>query len=520
MSVTATNEKGVCPHCQEVSESIHSHYQRHPTDVPIAGYTVRLDITVPRFSCDNKDCKAITFSDRMSSFIELYAHRTKRLAVQQQRVAFLLGGEAGARLLSIMGMAISPDTLIRLIGKAPEPEMETPKTLGVDEWAKRKGQSYGTILVDLEAHKTVDILPDKSAESFANWLREHPGVEIISRDRCVEYINGANEGAPDAIQVADRWHLLKNLRDTLKKLMESKRTCLVAAADKPETNGSSQDVPIENRVDSVELPNTPPKLTKVEEESLLHRQKRQERFEEAKKLHERGVSKSEIARRLNINWRTASKYIRADECPIYAGGRVGVRNFAPFIDYMERRWEEGCHNATKIWHEIRKLGYKGARRTLGEWATKKRKSASSSSTGTKKVIPLSASSAAWLLVKPEDKLTEDNRQALERMKEADGKVAQAYTLGQRFTGMVRERQSEALLPWLEDVGKSGIGVLVSFAKGIKQDLAAVMNALSLPWSNGQTEGQVNRLKLIKRQMYGRANFDLLRKRVIANPLIC
>jgi transposase len=187
---------------------------------------------------------------------------------------------------------------------------------------------------------------------------------------------------------------------------------------------------------------------------------------------------------------------------------------------MERRWEEGCHNATKIWHEIRKLGYEGARRTLGEWATKKRKLASSSDAETKKVIPLSASSAAWLLVKPEGDLTEEDRQALERMKQADEKIAQAYTLGQRFTKMVRERQPDSLLPWLEDVGKSRISALVSFAKDIKQDIAAITNALSLPWSNGQTEGQVNRLKLIKRQMYGRANFDLLRKRVIANPLRC
>jgi len=249
----------------------------------------------------------------------------------------------------------------------------------------------------LETHKAVDLLPDKSAESFANWLKDHPGIEIISRDRCKEYINGANEGAPGAIQVADRWHLLNNLRDTLKKLMEGKRACLVAAADKPKVDNSSQSVTVENRVDSVELPETSPKLTKAEEERLSRKKERQERFEEARKLHELGVSKSEVAHRLNINWRTASKYIRVDECPVYAGQRPGSRNFAPFMDYMERRWEEGCHNATQIWHEVRKLGYEGARRTLGEWATKKRKLASSSDTGTKEVNSLSASSAAWLL---------------------------------------------------------------------------------------------------------------------------
>ncbi len=127
--------------------------------------------------------------------------------------------------------------------------------------------------------------------------------------------------------------------------------------------------------------------------------------------------------------------------------------------------------------------------------------------------------ASVLAVGDPTDLTDEDKQALERMKEADAKVAEAYVLGQRFSDMIRERQSEALLPWLEDAGKSGIGALTGFARGIKQDLAAVTNALSLPWSNGQTEGQVNRLKLIKRQMYGRANFDLLRRRVIGGPVL-
>lgn len=520
LSISSTNPIGMCPLCGTPSVRIHSHYQRHPGDLPLAGYGVCLNMNVRRFFCDNDDCERIIFTERLPYVLAPYSRRTNRLAGQQQQAAFALGGEAGSRLLAIMGMAVSPDTLLRLIRKAPEPEVSTPRVVGIDEWAKRKGSSYGTILVDLESHRPVDLLPEKSAESLAKWLRDHPGIEIISRDRDVEYISGANEGATDAIQVADRWHLLNNLRDTLKRLMEGKRACLVAAADKPKVDNSGQDMPKEDKVDSLELLENPQKLTKREEQSLLRRKKRQERFEEAKKLHELGVSKAEIARRLSINWRTVSKYIRADECPIYAGRPSDSSNLTPFMDYIEKRWEEGCHNATQIWREIRKLGYDGARRTFGRWATKKRKLASGSNTGIKKITPWSASSAAWLLVKPEGDLTEDDKQALERIKETDGKVAEAYALGQRFTGMIRERQPEALLPWLEDVGKSGISALMGFAKGIKQDLAAVTNALSLPWSNGQTEGQVNRLKLIKRQMYGRANFDLLRKRVLACPMRC
>lgn len=522
ISVTSMNQKGICPHCQTISERIHSSYQRRPADVPFAGCVVRLDMTIPRFFCDNEDCEPKTFTERIPDFIEPYAHRTNRLASQQRQAAFALGGEAGSRLLATLGMTVSPDTLLRLIRKAPEPEVTAPRVLGVDDWAKRKGHSYGTILVDLEAQQAVDLLPDRTAESFAKWLKEHLGVEIISRDRGTEYIRGANEGAPDAIQVADRWHLLSNLREALKRLLESKHGCLRAAADRSRQDGSKQEKLSPNHDERLEKSiesTTPPKLTKAEKRRLERRAKRQERYEAVKELHRLGVSKSEIARRLNLDWRTVDKYIKADECPVYARSHKRPSILDPYMDYMRQRWESGCHNATQIWREIRKLGFGGARRTVAEWATKRRKS-TGSDPASEKIVPWSASRAAWLLIKQEEELTDDDKQALERMKQADEKVAEAYSLGQRFVEIVRERRPEALSPWLGDAAKSRIGALMGFARSIKQDLTAVTNALSLPWSNGQVEGQVNRLKLIKRQMYGRANFDLLRKRVIVTPLRC
>jgi len=517
ISVINTNQKAVCPHCQTTSERIHSYYTRHPADVPLAGCNVHLSIAVPRFFCDNGCCEVKTFADRMSALIEPYSHRTNRLAQQQQQIAFALGGEAGERLLAIIGMKASSDTLIRLIRKAPEPDVMAPRVLGVDDWSKRKGRTYGTILVDLEVHQPIDLLPDRTAESFTKWLKEHPGVEIISRDRGVEYIRGANEGAPDAIQIADRWHLLDNFQDALKRLMESKHACLVAAV--VESNETERDSANTSSLPASEALESHSKMAKKEGRSQERRAKRQERFRMVKELHGLGLSKSDIARRLNINWRTFDKYIRVDECLIYARGRKGSSLLDPYMDYIVKRWNEGCHNATHIWHEIKEMGFGGSRRIVGEWATKIRCSAFSEK-APKKNAPLSASSAAWLLAKQEEALTEEDKKALELMKQTDEKVAEAYVLSQRFVSIVRERQPESLLIWLDDVVKSGIDALKGFVKGIKQDLAAVINALSLPWSNGQTEGQVNRLKLIKRQMYGRANFDLLRKRVIGNPLRC
>jgi len=339
ISAISTCAKSVCPHCQTVSERVHSCYQRQPADVPLAGYAVRLHMTVPRFFCDNDQCEANTFAERIAGLVEPYAHPN-----QQQRVAFEAGGEAGARILSAQGMPVSPDTLLRLIRSAPEPEMNTPRVLGIDDWAKRKGHSYGTILVDLEAHQPVDLLPDSSAELVAEWLKAHPSVEVISRDRGVEY---ATDGAPHAIQVADRWHLLDNLRDTLKRLLESKRDCLRAAAeevakvDSDESSESEQEevssTDTEAHAEPVErVPRPGPeepvqeqqadsshRHTRAEQEKQTRHAKRQERYEAVRQLHQQGFSIRGIARRLRLSRPTVRKYIEAETCPMYPEGQTG-----------------------------------------------------------------------------------------------------------------------------------------------------------------------------------------------------
>lgn len=523
ITVSSVNPVATCPYCGTVAKRVHDRYQRRPADLPMTGTTVRLQVTIRCFFCDNAPCTRRTFAERMPALLRPRARRTHRLAQQQQLVAFVVGGEAGSRLLDRMGMPVSADTLLRMIRNAPEREDTPPRVLGVDDWAKRKGHSYGTILVDQEIGEPIDLLPECSAASLEAWLKAHPGVEVITRDRSGEFIKAATEGAPEALQVADRWHLLKNLRDNLTKWLENRRTCLKAAAQEsdPEKPAETTSVAVRGDATPQEPQDTLRRLTQAETVKEARHRKRQERYQTIQRLHGGGVSKSEIARRLGMDRRTVRKYAHAATCPMSAT-RIRRSKLDPYKDYIAQRWRAGCHNAAQILREIRALGFQGSRSTMTTWVTRALRPPN---TGCRKASMERTASwsprrASWLLVKRPEKLTDSEHAALERMFQVDAKVRDAHTLAQRFARMIRERDLECLRPWLDDAAASGIDALGSFAKSIRKDIVAVIHALTMPWSQGRVEGHVNRLKLIKRQMYGRANFDLLRKRVLAYPMRC
>ena len=207
-----------CPHCHQTSQRVHSRYTRSPHDLPISDQSVQLMLQVRRFFCHNPRCPRRTFAERFSPLVAVRARRTGRLSHTLEALALTLGGEAGARLLKVLHVVTSADTLLRLIRQAALPSRTTPRVLGVDDFALRKGRTYGTMLVDLEAQRVVDLLKERTAETLSAWLQAHPGVEVISRDHSTEYARGATHGAPHAIQIADRWHLLQNLRQALERL--------------------------------------------------------------------------------------------------------------------------------------------------------------------------------------------------------------------------------------------------------------------------------------------------------------
>ena len=378
----------------------------------------------------------------------------------------------------------------------------------------------------MEQRCVVDLLTDRTADTLATWLQAHPGVEIISRDRGGSYAEGARRGAPDAVQVADRWHLLANLREALERPLTRKHTAL------PSVPHADAKVPQPAAAPAVLDTAAVAELAIVEatKDQLLRQQRRARRlsrYDDVMHLHAQGVSVRQIAQQMGMGRQTVRRYLNHGAFPEIVQRRKMFSILDRWEPYLLERWQPGCHNALQLYREIHEQGYAGSRSLLSRWAAHHRKEYPDTPSGVSDTAPeplstqslpvmrrLSPSQAAWLLVQQPADLNEDEHAALDKMQKAIAEVSTAYTLAQDFVRMVRERTSEALTGWIARAAASCIAELGSFANGLQRDLAAVTAGLSLPWSNGQVEGQINRLKLIKRTMYGRASFNLLRKRVL------
>lgn len=520
--VASTAEAAPCPLCQQRSGRIHSRYVRSLADLPWGGVAVHLQLTIHRFVCETLDCPRRIFAERLPTIAAPYARRTLRLTDAFAFVGFAIGGEAGARTLAGLAMITSPDTLLRIIRATVLPEQETPRVLGVDDWAFRRGKRYGTILIDLERRCRVDLLPDRTAEALRHWLEAHPGVEVISRDRGGAYAEGARQGAPDATQVADRFHVLGNLRQAVERLLQRHHHCLrdiPAASPAPD----SSPEPSEKTEEADQSETTRP-LTRAQREAQERRSRRHARYEEVMQLHEAGMSSRAIARAVGLSRHTVQRYIRADGFPERAPRQPRPGIVTPYEAYLRERWNAGCQNAQQLWHEIRAQGFTGScsqvRHVLASW-----RSAPGRPGRKNQAIPppppapppaesLSPRQGSWLVFRDRAELDADEQRQLDHTMAHCPDAAAVGPLVREFRRLVREFDGTSLASWLNEVDRVGVAELVAFATGIRRDRAAIDAMLEVTWSNGQVEGQVNRLKTLKRQMYGRANFDLLRQRVL------
>jgi transposase len=510
-----------CPVCGEPASRVHSEYVRSPADLPCGGVPLRLELHTRRFHCDNPRCSRRIFTERLPGVLQPYARRTLRLAQALGAVAHALGGKAGARLADQLGMNTSRDTLLRrLKAAAPIPE-GVPRVLGVDDWAKRKGQEYGTILVDLERGCVIDLLPDRRAETFALWLKEHPGVEIISRDRGGAYADGAREGAPDAVQVADRFHLLQNLAAALEGALTREQQALREAArpPPPAVADPPSSAPADGRGPPSGAP--PQRPTRAERDRAARRERRQLLFDEVRRLYGEGYSIRAIAQKLGKSRHTIKKYVQADAFPEPKRRQRGPGQLAPYQAYLEQRWREGCHNATRLWREIQAQGFGGAcsavKLLISAWRAKlppeERRVTGPTPRKREETRSPAPRAVVWWLLGSRAALTVEQTAFLERLKERCPKLELAQSLALEFFAMTRQRAVSGLEDWIRRAAASGIEELKNFGAGLRRDWEAVVAGLTLAWSNGPVEGQVNRLKMVKRQMFGRAGLLVLRARV-------
>jgi transposase len=367
-------------------------------------------------------------------------------------------GEAGARMAAKLGMPTSPDTLLRLIRQAPEAVAATPTMLGVDDWAIHKGLTYGTILVDLERHRPVDLLPDRSSGSLAAWLRAHPGVRLIARDRAGVYAEGARDGAPDAIQVADRWHLVDNLADALEGFFRSKGTDLRAAAAalvrKPDEVGQPQTPSDELYQGKRRHPH--PQLARARHEAAAEAgvARRREKYEQVRDLHERGAGIMEIARTVGISKMTAYKYLR--EGPpqrkrhsIHGKQRV----LEPWEPYLLKRWEEGDRMATRLWREIQAQGFAYSLTNVQRFVAELRREgpfpAGQPRTALTRPHGPPPRQVAGIVLRRPEKRTDEQRAYLRQLRIADPAIAAAIELAEDFLVMLRRREGARLPTWLD-----------------------------------------------------------------------
>lgn len=507
LAVTASSV-AYCPSCHTATNSLHSHYVRILRDLPWQGAPTEIRLNARRFRCRATDCPCVTFAEELPSVSPRYGRQTSRFAETIRLIGYVLGGESGARLSARLGLQTSPDTVLRKLKAGASASVPGVTAVGIDDWAWRKGQRYGTILVDLETHSPIDLLPDRSADSVAAWLQSHPGAEVVSRDRAGLYADGATRGAPQAIQVADRFHLLCNLTDAVQRVLEQKRTALA------KTIAPAIAEPVSAPAEPAITPKTRP-----EQVSEQRRQSRVDRYNEVVALYREGMSQKEIGRTLHIGRKTVRRFLRAGEFPERAKPHRPPPGVSKYQEFLQRRWTEGCHNATKLWREIQAQGYRGARSTMARFVATLR------TQGTKyfrktiaprqpKAKPPSPRQAAMLLARRPEKLKPDEQQLLAKLQECCPEVPLLYELTQGFAAVFRAKQSEALQGWLATAYKADLPEITRFCDGLRRDESAVTAAVTLPWSNGQVEGQIHRLKLVKRQMYGRAKFSLLRTRVL------
>jgi transposase len=509
VTACAQSSTALCPACAQTAQQVHSTARRRLRDVPLSSVPVALTLRVRRFFCRTPTCPRRTFTEQIAGVTQPHAQSTIAFNTAVQQLGLAVGGVGGARLGARLGYRRSASTVLRQVLRCPVPAGPPPRVIGLDDWAWRKGRRYGTIIVDLERHAVVELLREHTAAHITAWLQQHPSVEVITRDRDTLYAPAIAAGAPQARQVADRFHLVQNLSKALQEVVAGQSAALREAA--------VHLTPAPPReVRSAALPALLPDLPALERRAAPTA-RGATLFATAKELQAQGWSIRRIAKELQVNRRTATRYLRAVDVPRRVLSPQNTTRLRPYLPALYARWAAGVHSGPQLLAELQAQGYTGSLSSLYRALKPLRLAAGPP-------LPPAAVAAAvrirspreatWLLLRHQEDLDADDAAYRAALCACSPRLATATALAHRFLSLLRERQVDALDGWLAAARASGITKLRNFARSLRRDYAAVRAALTNPFSQGQTEGQVNRVKLTKRSGYGRMGFALLRQRIL------
>ena len=553
IQVLSTQRTCRCPLCGAESDAVHSRYHRWIADLPCAGQPIRLRLSVRKFFCHNPHCTRKIFTERLPAFVEPWAQMTVRLKEALAALGLSTSGSLGTRLSARLGIVTSWMTILRRIMELPPAPAAAVTALGIDDFSFKRGRKFGTILVDLSTHQVIDLLPERSAESAATWMRGHPEIRYVSRDRGQDYATASREGAPQAQAVADRFHVMKNFVEAIEPEISRCYKHLRQAhlplpspplpapgewrqapdagaeqkrlADKQEQFEQvkallSQGFSALEVAERLAIPVR--RVYRWKERATCpagtverpKRPNRLERYEQVQELRRLGLSQQAIAERLAIGKRTVQRWQKrppADEINQPRRKRRSI--FDPYAAYVLSRWQQGERSVSLLWQEIREQGFRGSLQTMYRFVRVLRPE-SVPLPAPSVVDRISVQQALWLLVRSCEDLKEDERRDLRELCEISSELAELHHLAQSFGQIVRGRLSHQLQDWIRLVEASSFRDVKRFTAGLQRDKDEVLAGLSLVYSNGQVEGFVNKLKLIKRQGYGRASFPLLRQRML------
>jgi transposase len=487
ITIRHIGKASTCPRCGTSSERIHSRYLRRVSDLPMAGRPVRLVVVARRFRCGAVLCDRRVFTERFTDgVLAPWARRTARLDYVVHHLGLVLGGRPAASFAQRLMLPVSNDTLLRVVRRSRSPFLTPPSVVGIDDWAWRRNQRYGTIICDLERRKPISLLPDREPATAEAWFSGQSQITVVARDRGGGYALAAARALPNATQIADRWHLMENASraflDAVQKSMRQIRTAIGAATINPSLLTAAERIQYEGYL-----------RREAADAAILA-------------LAKDGISIKEVVRRTGHSRGLVRNVLRGRRSDVF---RSRESSLEPHLQWLDAQWAAGHRNGAELWRRLKMQGFRGSLRVVTEWATRRRQAEKADAQSLQRTP--SARTIARLMTNGRDRLSKSETVTVAAIEDRVPLLVQAREIIAAFHAMIRRKSQADLDAWLE---RARASLVASFANGITKDKAAVNAAIILPWSNGQTEGQITKLKLVKRQMYGRGKIDLLQARLL------